>query len=166
MTFLVFLAIFDLTTNLVLLYNVPFWGQYYTPLTTLIWDVINERSQVLRLPIKRYFYLPSLVWSEIPTQYCGSSIFHCWEATLIRKALDGLLLGSKSLPPALVQAVTAALYSTVVLTKRKHFPLTFTQSVGHAAFCPLVRARHMPKTIDQRTHLIPVWKGKWILVLI
>ena len=32
-----FLAIFDLPTYLVLLYNVPFWGA--------IWDLINERSQ-------------------------------------------------------------------------------------------------------------------------
>jgi hypothetical protein len=48
-----FLAIFDLPTYLVLLYNVPFLGLSWTPLPTLIWDVINERSldlsQVLRL---------------------------------------------------------------------------------------------------------------------
>ena len=39
-----FLAIFDLPTYLVLLYNVPFLGLFWTPLPTLIWDVINERS--------------------------------------------------------------------------------------------------------------------------
>ena len=39
-----FLAIFDLPTYLILLYNVPFWGLSWTPLPTLIWDVINERS--------------------------------------------------------------------------------------------------------------------------
>ena len=39
-----FLAIFDLPTYLVLLYNVPFLGLSWTPLPTLIWDVINERS--------------------------------------------------------------------------------------------------------------------------
>ena len=38
------MAIFDLPTNSVLLYNVPFWGLSWTPLPTLIWDVINERS--------------------------------------------------------------------------------------------------------------------------
>ena len=41
-----FLAIFDLPTYLVLLYNVPFWGQFWTPLPTLIWDVIDERSHL------------------------------------------------------------------------------------------------------------------------
>jgi hypothetical protein len=41
-----FLAIFDLPTYLVLLYNVPFLGLSWTPLPTLIWDVINERSQM------------------------------------------------------------------------------------------------------------------------
>ena len=35
-----FLAIFDL----VLLYNVPFWGLSWNPLPTLILDVINGRS--------------------------------------------------------------------------------------------------------------------------
>ena len=99
------------------------------------------------------FYLPSLVWSEIPTQYCGSSICQRFPATLIIKALDGLFMGSKSLPPALVQAVTAAPYSTVVLSKRKHFPLTFLQSVGHVIAS--VKTRDMLKTIDQRVHLIP-----------
>ena len=42
-----FLAILDLPTYLVLLYNiynVPFLGLSWTPLPTLIWDVINERS--------------------------------------------------------------------------------------------------------------------------
>ena len=39
-----FLAIFYLPTYLVLLYNVPFLGLSWTPLPTLIWDVINERS--------------------------------------------------------------------------------------------------------------------------
>ena len=39
-----FLAIFDLPTYLVLLYNVPFLGLSWTPLPTLIWDIINERS--------------------------------------------------------------------------------------------------------------------------
>ena len=33
-----------LHTYLVLLYNVPFRGLSWTPLPTLIWDVINERS--------------------------------------------------------------------------------------------------------------------------
>ena len=44
MTSLVFLAIFDLPAYHVLLYNVPFWGLSWTPLPTLIWDVINGRS--------------------------------------------------------------------------------------------------------------------------
>ena len=39
-----FLAIFDLPTYLVLLYNVPFLGLSWTHLPNLIWDVINERS--------------------------------------------------------------------------------------------------------------------------
>ena len=39
-----FLAISDLPTYLVLLYNVPFLGLSWTPLPTLIRDVINERS--------------------------------------------------------------------------------------------------------------------------
>ena len=39
-----FLAIFDLPTYLVLLYNVPFWRLSWTPLPTLISDVINGRS--------------------------------------------------------------------------------------------------------------------------
>ena len=39
-----FLAIFDLPTYLVLLYNVHFLGLSWTPLPSLIWDVINERS--------------------------------------------------------------------------------------------------------------------------
>ena len=39
-----FLAIFDLPTYLVLLYNVPFLGLSWTPLPTLIRDVINGRS--------------------------------------------------------------------------------------------------------------------------
>jgi hypothetical protein len=43
-----FLAIFDLPTYLVLLYNVPFWGLSWTPLpSTLISDIINGRSLVL-----------------------------------------------------------------------------------------------------------------------
>ena len=45
-----FLAISDLPTYLVLLYNVPFLELSWTPLPTLIWDVINERS----LTEKRY----------------------------------------------------------------------------------------------------------------
>ena len=43
-------GIFDLPTYLVLLYNIPFLGLSWTPLPTLIWDVINERS----LTEKRY----------------------------------------------------------------------------------------------------------------
>ena len=39
-----FLAVFDLPTYLVLLYNVPFLGLSWTPQPTLIRDVINERS--------------------------------------------------------------------------------------------------------------------------
>ena len=39
-----FLAIFDLPTYLALLYKVPFWGLSWTPLPTLIADVINGRS--------------------------------------------------------------------------------------------------------------------------
>ena len=39
-----FLVIFDLPTYLVLLYNVPFFGLSWTPLPTLLRDVINERS--------------------------------------------------------------------------------------------------------------------------
>ena len=46
-----FFAIFDLPTYLVLLYNVPFLGLSLTPLPTLIWDVINERS-----PTKKDWY--------------------------------------------------------------------------------------------------------------
>ena len=42
-----FLAIFDLPTYLVLVYNVPFWGLSWTPLPTLIWDVINARSEII-----------------------------------------------------------------------------------------------------------------------
>ena len=34
-----------LPTYLVLLYNVPFSGLSWNPLSSLIWDVINERSQ-------------------------------------------------------------------------------------------------------------------------
>ena len=41
-----FLAIFDIPIYLVLLYNVPFLGLSWTPLPTLIRDVINERSLV------------------------------------------------------------------------------------------------------------------------
>ena len=41
-----FLAISDLPTYLVLLYNVPFLGLSWTPLPTLIRDVINEHSQI------------------------------------------------------------------------------------------------------------------------
>ena len=44
-----FLAIFDLPTYLVLLYNVPFLGLSWTPLPTLIWDVINERSPIQKI---------------------------------------------------------------------------------------------------------------------
>ena len=40
-----FFAISDLPTYLVLLYNVPFLGLSWTPLPTLIRDVINERTQ-------------------------------------------------------------------------------------------------------------------------
>ena len=39
-----FLVIFDLPAYLVLLYNVPFLGQFWTPLPTLKRDVINGRS--------------------------------------------------------------------------------------------------------------------------
>ena len=39
-----FLVIFDLPTYLVLLYNVPFLGQFWPPLPTLKRDVINGRS--------------------------------------------------------------------------------------------------------------------------
>ena len=35
-----------MTSLLVLLYNVPFLGLSWTPLPTLIWDVINELSLV------------------------------------------------------------------------------------------------------------------------
>ena len=44
-----FLVIFDLPTYLVLLYNVPFLGLFWTPLPTLIRDVINGRSLTLIL---------------------------------------------------------------------------------------------------------------------
>ena len=40
-----FLTIFDLPTYLVLLYNVRFWGLSWTPLPTLISDVINGLYQ-------------------------------------------------------------------------------------------------------------------------
>ena len=46
-----FLVIFDLPTYLVLLYNVPFLGQFWTPLPTLIWDVINECSLVVTVGV-------------------------------------------------------------------------------------------------------------------
>ena len=39
-----FLAIFDLPTYLVLLYNVRFWGLPLTPLPTRTLDIINGRS--------------------------------------------------------------------------------------------------------------------------
>ena len=39
-----FSVIFDLPTYPVLLYNVPFLGLFWTPLPTLIRDVINGRS--------------------------------------------------------------------------------------------------------------------------
>ena len=42
-----FLAIFDLPIYIVLPYNVLFGGLSWTPLPTLIWDVINECSQSL-----------------------------------------------------------------------------------------------------------------------
>ena len=41
-----FLAIYDLPTFLVLIYNVPFLGLSWTPLPTLIRNVINERSLI------------------------------------------------------------------------------------------------------------------------
>ena len=44
-----FLAIFDLLTNLVLPYNVQFWGLSWTSLPTLISDVINGRSKTINL---------------------------------------------------------------------------------------------------------------------
>ena len=43
--------VFDLPTYLVLLYNVPLWGLSWTPLPTLISDVINGRSLT-------FIYLP------------------------------------------------------------------------------------------------------------
>ena len=57
-----FLAISDLPTYLVLLYNVPFLGLSWTPLPTLIRDIINERSRShcvklqspIRLKLLRY----------------------------------------------------------------------------------------------------------------
>ena len=51
-----FLAIFDLPTYLVLLYNVQFWGLSQTPLPTLISDVINGRSLWRREIMKDLFY--------------------------------------------------------------------------------------------------------------
>ena len=42
-----FLDVFDLPTSLVLLYNIQFWGLSWTPLPTLISDVINRRSYVV-----------------------------------------------------------------------------------------------------------------------
>ena len=50
-----FLVIFDLPTYLVLLYNVPFLGLSWTPLPTLIWDVINERSLSYICLTQKYF---------------------------------------------------------------------------------------------------------------
>ena len=47
-----FLAIFDLPTYLVLLYNVRFLGLSWIPLPTLISDVINGRS-LLEVKLKR-----------------------------------------------------------------------------------------------------------------
>ena len=41
-----FLAISYLPTYPVILYNVPFLGLSWTPLPTLIWDAINERSLI------------------------------------------------------------------------------------------------------------------------
>ena len=49
-----FLAIFDLPTYLALLYNVPFWGLFWTPLPTLKRDVINGCSQIVIM--KRNIY--------------------------------------------------------------------------------------------------------------
>ena len=46
-----FLAIFDLPTYLVLLYNVPFLGLFWTPLPTLKLDVIYGRSQSISVNI-------------------------------------------------------------------------------------------------------------------
>ena len=45
-----FSAIFYLPTYLVLLYNVRFWGLSWTPLPTLISDVINGRSLTTNMP--------------------------------------------------------------------------------------------------------------------
>ena len=42
-----FLVIFDLPTYIVLLYNVRFLGLSWTPLPTLILDVINGRSHMI-----------------------------------------------------------------------------------------------------------------------
>ena len=41
-------GLFDLPAYLVLLYKVPFWGLSWTPLSTLISDVINGHSLTLR----------------------------------------------------------------------------------------------------------------------
>ena len=41
-------------TYLVLLYNIPFGGLSWTPLPTLIWDVINERSLKLNDTVCRH----------------------------------------------------------------------------------------------------------------
>ena len=51
-----FLAILDLPTYLVLLYNVPFLGLSWTPLPTLIWDVINEHSLNPEMRMKILFF--------------------------------------------------------------------------------------------------------------
>ena len=68
-----FLAIFDLPTYLVLLYNVRFWGLYWTPLPTLMSDVINGRSLFNKLSatkgqlISKCLY-EIIVWTKIPTK--------------------------------------------------------------------------------------------------
>jgi hypothetical protein len=61
-----FLAIFDLPTYLVLPYNVPFWGLFWTPLPTLMWDVINESSPSFNIKMVMFFdFLNEFVFLSI-----------------------------------------------------------------------------------------------------
>ena len=56
-----YLAIFDLPTYLVLLINIRFWGLFWTPLPTLISDVINGHS----LPYYDRVFCKTKVFKEV-----------------------------------------------------------------------------------------------------
>ena len=66
-----FLVIFDLPIYLVLLYNVPFLGLFWTPLPTLIWDVINEPFlNVMSFVQLGEFSLST--WNQVSTIYTAN----------------------------------------------------------------------------------------------